>query len=528
MTLIKGRLINVSNRLPVVVKKYAGGARVERSPGGLARAIDAAWRHQPGVWIGWAGTSHNHIDHLLARTSRRRSYTLQAVTLSHDEVAKFYSGFANEIIWPLFHDMPSRCNFDPDYWETYQSVNRKFAAAVARTAKEDDFVWVHDYHLMLTARYMREAGVRSRLGFFLHIPFPAPDIFEKLPWRESILSSLLDFDIVGFQTDRDRCNFASCAQRLIPAVTAENGSPHLVLTQRAHRSIVGSFPISIDFDEFANAAARPEVASRATEIRRELMESILVLGVDRMDYTKGIPERLKAFRILLRRHPEMRRQIRLVQVVVPSREEIPDYKDLRLDVELLVSQINGEFTQPGWVPIHYMHRNLTRDELLAYYRAADIALITPLKDGMNLVAKEFCAAQVDERGVLIVSEFAGAGPELRHGAILVNPNDYAGVAQALRDASQMPADEKRNRMRLLREIIKDHNVQRWTRSFLQAADTLDGGAASGSGGASMQHATRKEPPDETPGVALVAAALSRRRPHHIPNTARAGSFLGGD
>ena len=527
MTLVQGRLINVSNRLPVVVKKYAGGARVERSPGGLARAIDAAWRHQPGVWIGWAGTTHNHIDHLLARTSRRRSYTLQAVTLSHDEVAKFYSGFANEIIWPLFHDMPSRCNFDPDYWETYQSVNRKFAAAVAHTAKEDDFVWVHDYHLMLTARYMREAGVRSRLGFFLHIPFPAPDIFEKLPWRDSILSSLLDFDIIGFQTDRDRSNFASCAQRLIPAVTVENGSPHLVLSQRAHRSVVGSFPISIDFDEFANAAARPEVASRAAEIRRELMESLLVLGVDRMDYTKGIPERLKAFRILLRRHPEMRRQITLVQVVVPSREEIPDYKDLRLDVELLVSQINGEFTQPGWVPIHYMHRNLNRDELLAYYRAADIALITPLKDGMNLVAKEFCAAQVDERGVLVVSEFAGAGPELRHGAILVNPNDFAGVAQALRDASQMPAEEKRNRMRLLREIIKDHNVQRWTRSFLQAADALDGGVASGSGGTSLQPA-RKEPPDETPGVALVAAALSRRRPQHIPSTARAGSFLGGD
>ena len=261
-----------------------------------------------------------------------------------------------------------------------------------------------------------------------------------------------------------------------------------------------------------------------------------------MDYTKGIPERLKSFRILLRRHPELRRQITLVQVVVPSREEIPDYKDLRLEVELLVSQINGEFTQPGWVPIHYMHRNLNRDELLAYYRAADIALITPLKDGMNLVAKEFCAAQVDERGVLIVSEFAGAGPELRHGAILVlrilyeivrcsqkavNPNDFAGVARALRDASQMPAEEKRNRMRLLREIIKDHNVQRWTRSFLQAADSVEGGAASGSGGASP-HPGRKEPPDETPGVALVAAAFSRRRPHQIPSTARAGSFLGGD
>ncbi len=528
MTLIKGRLINVSNRLPVVVKRYAGGPRVERSSGGLASALNSAWQHQPGIWIGWAGTSQNHVDHLLARASRRRSYTLQAVQLSNDEVAKFYSGFANEIIWPLFHDMPSRCNFDPDYWETYQRVNQKFAAAAARAAREDDFVWVHDYHLMLTARYMREQGVRSRLGFFLHIPFPAPDMFEKLPWRQAVLRSLLEFDIIGFQTDRDRSNFASCAQRLIPEVSVGSANPHLVLTHQSHRSIVGTFPISIDFDEFANEAARPEVASRATEIRRELLENILVLGVDRMDYTKGIPERLKSFRILLRRYPELRHQITLVQVVVPSREEIPDYKDLRLDVELLVSQINGEFTQPGWVPIHYMHRNLSRDELLAYYRAADIALITPLKDGMNLVAKEFCAAQTDERGVLIVSEFAGAGPELRHGAILVNPNDFAGVAQALRDASQMPAEEKRNRMRLLRDIIKDHNVQRWARSFLQAAAALDGASTSGSGGASSQ-SNLKEPPQQTPGVALVAAAFSRRRPHDITLALRkTGSLQGAD
>src|SRR5205814_4755548 len=237
------------------------------------------------------------------------------------------------------------------------------------------------------------------------------------------------------------------------------------------------------------------------------MENILVLGVDRMDYTKGIPERLKAFRILLRRFPELRKQITLVQVVVPSREEIPDYKDLRGEVELLVSQINGEFTQPGWVPIHYMHRNLSREELLAYYRAADIALITPLKDGMNLVAKEFCAAQVDERGVLIVSEFAGAGQELRCGAILVNPNDFAEVAQALHDAAHMTAEEKRNRMRLLREIVKEHSVQRWIRSFLQAVPSIESerekvGAIP----------VRKQPLERImPGVALVASMVPSHR-----------------
>src|SRR6266404_2704458 len=498
MTLIKGRLINVSNRLPVVVKRYAGGPRVERSSGGLASALNSAWQHQPGIWIGWAGTSQNHVDHLLARASRRRSYTLQAVQLSNEEVAKFYSGFANEIIWPLFHDMPSRCNFDPDYWETYQRVNQKFAAAAARAAREDDFVWVHDYHLMLTARYMREQGVRARLGFFLHIPFPAPDMFEKLPWRQAVLRSLLEFDIIGFQTDRDRSNFASCAQRLIPEVSVGSANPHLVLTHQSHRSIVGTFPISIDFDEFANEAARPEVASRATEIRRELMENILVLGVDRMDYTKGIPERLKSFRILLRRYPELRHRVTLLQVVVPSREEIPNYKELRREVELLVSQINGEFTEAGWVPIHYMHRNLTRKQLLTYYRAADIALITSLKDGMNLVAKEFCAAQVDECGVVIISEFAGAAAELQHGAIVINPNDLAGIAEAIHRACVMPVEEKRSRMQLLRNIVRTYNVQHWAESFLGAALTADPTGGRDSGRSS----------GEEPGLPLTASATA--------------------
>ncbi len=511
MTLTKGRLINVSNRLPVVVRKHAGGARVERSSGGLASALESAWRQRPGVWIGWAGTSQDlPVDQLLAKASKRRAYSLKSVPLSDEEIAKFYSGFANEIVWPLFHDMPSRCNFDPTYWDIYQRVNRKFAGAIAETAREDDFAWVHDYHLMLVARDLREAGTRGRIGFFLHIPFPAPDIFEKLPWREPILRALLDFDVIGFQTDRDRCNFLNCLRRLLPEAKVECGQSRTVVTHELRRAVIGTFPISIDFEEFAQHAACPEVASRASSVRRDLLDNILVLGVDRLDYTKGIPERLKAFRILLQRFPELRGQITLVQVVVPSREDIPRYKDLRADLELLVSRINGEFTQAGWVPIHYMHRNLGREELLAYYRAADIALITPLKDGMNLVAKEFCAAQVDERGVLILSEFAGAGPELRHGALLVNPNDFAGVAQAIRDASQMPQEEKRSRMRLLREIVKDHNVQRWARSFLQAAADLDkdkGANKPGNGGVSQREAAPKESSDQPPGVALVAAAL---------------------
>ncbi|MGA9814324.1 MAG: trehalose-6-phosphate synthase [Terriglobales bacterium] len=510
MNEIKGRVINVSNRLPILIRKHAGGTRLERSSGGLATALEAGWRDQPGVWIGWAGTGpEENIEPFLVRAAHRRSYTLRSVALTGEEIEKFYSGFANEIIWPLFHDMPSRCNFDPEYWEIYQRVNRKFASVAAETARDDDFVWVHDYHLMLTASALRQAGVHARMGFFLHIPFPSPDIFEKLPWKKPILKSLLEFDVIGFQGDRDRSNFVSCLERLLPEVSVEQSMPHLQVNQAGRRTVVGTFPIGIDFEAFEGDARRPETAAHAADLRKRMADEMLVLGVDRLDYTKGIPERLKSFRLLLRRFPEMRGHITLVQVVVPSREEIPNYKHLRREVELLVSQINGEFTEPGWVPVHYIHRNLGRDELLAYYRAADIGLVTPLKDGMNLVAKEFCAAQIDERGVLIVSEFAGAGPELRSGAIIVNPNDFSEVAQALYDAAHMSADDKRCRMRLLRQIVKDHNVHRWIRSFLQAIPEPVP-AKGDSGEDSWEPAAKSAEPSRKimPGVALVAAALS--------------------
>ncbi|MGH9504337.1 MAG: alpha,alpha-trehalose-phosphate synthase (UDP-forming) [Terriglobales bacterium] len=517
MSEIKGRVINISNRLPVLIRKYAGGARLERSSGGLATALEAGWRDQPGVWIGWAGTGpEENIEPFLIRAAHQRSYTLRSVALTQEEIAKFYSGFANEIIWPLFHDMPSRCNFDPEYWATYQQVNRKFANVAAETAQEDDIIWVHDYHLMLTASALRQAGVHARMGFFLHIPFPSPDIFEKLPWKKPILESLLEFDVIGFQCDRDRSNFVSCLERMLPEAVVARGNPHLVVNFEGRESVVGTFPIGIDFEEFAKDAERPEIAAHAAQLRKRVSDDVLVLGVDRLDYTKGIPERLKSFRLLLRRYAEMRGRITLVQVVVPSREEIPNYKHLRREVELLVSQINGEFTEPGWVPVHYIHRNLLRDELLAYYRAADIGLVTPLKDGMNLVAKEFCAAQIDERGVLIVSEFAGAGPELRSGAIIVNPNDFAEVAQALYDAVHMSAEDKRSRMQLLRQIVKDHNVHRWIRSFLQAIPSPGHGRCDEEGDSWSQIAGTKVRQDKTlPGVALVAAALSpRTRPRY--------------
>ena len=469
---LEGRLIVVSNRLPVEIKHRAGGSRLSRSAGGLATALDSIWRYSHGVWVGWAGAADaTNANSLLQKAARGCSYSLKAVQLSRDEIAKFYSGFANEIIWPLFHDMPSRCNFDPEYWEVYQRVNRRFAQAAVEVTNGKDVIWAHDYHLMLKGRYLREVGCTTPAGFFLHIPFPAPDIFEKLPWRKQILRAMLQYDMLGFQTDRDRWNFVSCLERIVPEAEGLREDPFNTVVLDGRRTRVGTFPISIAFEEFANHAASRDVEDAANQFRHELAHKFLVLGVDRLDYTKGIPERLKAFRILLRRYPELRHRVTLLQVVVPSREEIPNYKHLRREVELLVSQINGEFTEGGWVPIHYMHRSLSRKQLLTYYRAADIALITSLKDGMNLVAKEFCAAHVDESGVVVISEFAGAAAELQHGALVVNPNDLAGIAEAIYRACVMPVEEKRARMRLLRDVVRTYNVQSWAEAFLNAAMT---------------------------------------------------------
>ncbi|MBV9343201.1 MAG: trehalose-6-phosphate synthase [Acidobacteria bacterium] len=485
MKLLEGRLITVSNRLPVEIKHRGGQSRLSRSAGGLATALDSIWRFCHGIWVGWAGAVDSGSgEHLLEKASRGRTFSFKAVPLSRDEVSKFYSGFANEIIWPLFHDMPSRCDFDPEYWEVYQRINRRFAQAAGEAASGKDLVWVHDYHLMLMGRYLRETRSAARAGFFLHIPFPAPDIFEKLPWRKPVLRALLQYDVVGFQTDRDHCNFLSCIERILPEARSSRDESHTKVVLEGRCTRVGNFPISIAFEEFANHAASHDVEAAAQQFRHELGNKYLVLGVDRMDYTKGIPERLKAFRILLRRFPELRHRVTLLQVVVPSREEIPNYKELRREVELLVSQINGEFTESGWVPIHYMHRSLTRKQLVTYYRAADIVLVTSLKDGMNLVAKEFCAAQVDESGVVVISEFTGAAAELQHGAVVVNPNDLAGVAEAIHRACVMPLEEKRSRMRLLRDIVRTYNVQSWAEAFLNAvlmAEPAVVGAAGSSG-----------------------------------------------
>ncbi len=474
-----GRLVVVSNRLPVVMSSSDGHWKSEQGSGGLVTALAPVLRDRGGLWIGWPGTSvENGVREALGQATRDAGYSLVPVLLSQDEVARYYRGFSNEIVWPLFHDLQTRCNFDPDYWESYQNVNRKFAEVTIDSTNDGDFIWVHDYHLMLMAQNLRALGSRARLGFFLHIPFPPLDIFVKLPWRDQILGALLSFDLVGFQTMRDRRNFIQCLRTLVGRVETRGGRGQVCeLFTDTRRVRAGAFPISVDFRQFEAEAASHEVAESAWHIHENLPERQILLGVDRMDYTKGIPDRLKAFRHLLEKYPEHRNNVTLVQVIVPSRRGIPEYEELKTETEQLVGQINGRFTErSAWVPIHYIYRSLDRRELLAYYRASEIALLTPYKDGMNLVAKEYCACSLEENCVLILSEFAGAASELQGGAVLVNPYDIAGVADAMHMAILMSPGERHRRMHRLRRAVKKHDIFWWVDSFLRASIERDLGS----------------------------------------------------
>jgi trehalose 6-phosphate synthase len=473
----RSRLVVVSNRLPFAFRRAAdGGWIAEPGSGGLVSALMPVLRDRGGTWIGWPGAPGNarELSSALNAAGDDAGYRLVAVPLDEDEVREFYLGFANEVVWPLFHDLPSLCNFDPAYWRTYQRVNEKFARAVASRAGRGDFVWVHDYHLMNVGAELRELGSEARLGFFLHIPFPGPDIFMKMPWRKPILEALLRYDLVGFQTARDRRNFAACVEALLPGTRVEGRGTVVRVRSPQGTAHVGSFPISIDYNAFLRASATEPVAEKAQELHRLLPKRKLVLGIDRLDYTKGISLRLRAFQDLLQRYPDMRGKVSLLQVVVPSREDIPEYDRMKAEIEQLVGRINGQFARPGgWVPVWFEYRSLSRIELLAYYRAADIALITPLKDGMNLVAKEYCACSIEEDCVLILSEFAGAAEQLRTGALLVNPFDIQGVAQAIREAHGMEYGERIARMRAMRRSIRRHDVFWWVDSFLKAAIERD-------------------------------------------------------
>ncbi|HEX7181475.1 MAG TPA: trehalose-6-phosphate synthase [Thermoanaerobaculia bacterium] len=473
MSPLSHRLVVVSNRLPIVLEKKEGSWTLKPGSGGLVSALAPVLSHRGGLWIGWPGLpldKGGSWEGVLAAGYRERGYDLGPVLLSEEEVKGFYEGFSNAILWPLFHDLLGRCNFEPSFWYAYLTVNRKFADCVLEQSREDDFIWVQDYQLIHVAHFVREQTQEPRrIGFFLHIPFPPLDIFIKLPWRAQILNALLAYDLLGFQTPRDSRNFLTCLRHLAQEIDIEDDGP-LSRVRMGNRTVdVGAFPIGIDYGSFEEGARSPEVESRLQDLRHRIGPAHLIVGVDRLDYTKGLPERLEAFRNALQRYPELREKVILFQIVVPSREGVPEYQALKAHMERLVGEINGEFSAAGWVPVQYHYKSLVRRDLLSLYRMARACFVTSIKDGMNLVAKEFCACQLDRCGVLILSEFAGAAAQLQRGALLVNPHDIEGMADAIQQAVGMDEAERRRRMESMQSILREQDIFWWVDHYLQAA-----------------------------------------------------------
>jgi trehalose 6-phosphate synthase len=462
----------VANRLPVDLERLPDGTTAwKRSPGGLVTALEPLLRRRRGAWVGWPGVVVDAVDED-DEPIALDELQLHPVRLSADDVAEYYEGFSNATLWPLYHDVIVKPIYHREWWERYVDVNRRFAEATSRAAAKGGTVWVQDYQLQLVPKMLRTLRPDLTIGFFLHIPFPPVELFMQMPWRTEIIEGLLGADLVGFQLAGGAQNFLFLSRRLVGANTSRGAVGvrsrfgEVELGSRTVR--VGAFPISIDSGALDHAARDRNVRHRAREIRAELGNPRkILLGVDRLDYTKGIDVRLKAFSELLAEGRAKRDDTVLVQLATPSRERVESYQILRNDIERQVGHINGEYAEVGHPVVHYLHRPVPREELVAFFVASDVMLVTPLRDGMNLVAKEYVACRSDLGGALVLSEFTGAAAELRQ-AYLVNPHDLEGVKDAIEAAMNQPVEEGRRRMRALRRQVLVHDVDRWARSFLDA------------------------------------------------------------
>ena len=458
-------LVIVANRLPVDrVTLPDGTSDWRRSPGGLVSALEPVMRANDGAWIGWPGSSDDEVMEPFVEDGLQ----LVPVHLTADEVEEFYEGFSNGTLWPLYHDLVAKPEFHREWWDSYVRVNQRFAERAAEIAAEDATVWVQDYQLQLVPQMLRELRPDLRIGFYLHIPFPPAELFSQLPWRRQILEGLLGADLIGFQLSGGAANFV----RLVRGRVGHKTHRDLVYLPDGRTVKAAAFPISIDAPGFIELAHTEAVQQRAATIREDLGNPRKVfLGIDRLDYTKGIYARLRAFSELIAEGRLDVEDVVFVQVATPSRERVEQYRILRDDIDRLVGRINGDLGRIGRPAISYLHSSYPREEMAALYRAADIMVVTPYRDGMNLVAKEYVACRYDDDGALVLSEFAGAANELRQ-AYLVNPYDINGMKTALMEAFNAPAKETTKRMRAMRKQVVDNDVTAWANSFLSAlADT---------------------------------------------------------
>lgn len=460
------RLLNVSNRLPVHVKFQDGNLTISPSAGGLATGLSAFLESCPKelefLWIGWPGKELNHEEFQILNNKLRKDYNSLPVSIPESLNEKFYYGFCNKTLWPLFHYFPGFTEYNPEHWEAYLEVNQIFCSFIDKFIQPGDILWIHDYHFLILPRLIRERHPDIEIGFFLHIPFPTYEIFRLLPkkWREELLLGMLGADLIGFHTHDYTQYFLRCILRILGI---ENNLGEVIMDTRLVK--VDTFPMGIHFEKFFNLANQPKTQDLISKVKNNFPNQKLILSVDRLDYSKGVSARLEAFEKFLENYPEWKEKATLLMVVVPSRTEVDQYQEMKKAIDEIVGRINGRFSTMSWNPIHYLYRMLVIDELVPLYSASDAILVTPYRDGMNLVSKEYIACKPNQKGVLILSEMAGAARELGE-AIIVNPNNIDEMAEAIRDALEMPEEDQIRCMSAMQERIKRYNVIRWADDFI--------------------------------------------------------------
>lgn len=458
----KKRTIIVSNRLPIRIERKEGELQVIPSEGGLATGLGSIYKEGGNIWIGWPGFIPETEMEKEIITEKLKELNLIPIFLTECELEGYYEGFSNEVLWPIFHYHPSYAIYDEQYWHMYEKVNTKFKDKIMeQDFIDNDEVWIHDYQLMLLPKLVREQNQKVGIGYFQHIPFPPDELFRGIPWRDQILEGLLGADLIAFHTFNDTQHFLNACTHIL-GLPIENNC----LRAGGRNVYVEVFPMGIDYDKFNNLAQSECIQKRANEIKLFYDNKKFILSIDRLDYSKGIIERLKAFEYLLKTHPEFRNEVILYMLVVPSRDSVPKYKELHDEINRRVGQINAVYGTNEWTPISYFYNSYSEKELSALYVAADICLVTSLRDGMNLVCKEYIASKESNNGVLILSEMAGASKELI-GPLLVNPNSTQQITDALCQALNMPEEEQRKRLNDSLEIVKKFNIRHWVRLFFK-------------------------------------------------------------
>ncbi|UZD22099.1 bifunctional alpha,alpha-trehalose-phosphate synthase (UDP-forming)/trehalose-phosphatase [Algoriphagus halophytocola] len=462
------KTIIVSNRLPISLRHRNGRFEFKPSAGGLATGLGSIYKQGENIWIGWPGNTVDDPEQRAEIILELHDLKMAPVFLSKEDVEEFYEGFSNETLWPAFHYFTQYMVYNPEHWEAYVRVNQKFCEAILKKAGPDDTIWVHDYQLLLLPQMLRDVLPNATIAFFQHIPFPSYEILRMIPWRKELLEGICGADLIGFHTYDDMRHFLSAVGR-ITGLSSESG-----YIQAENRIInVDSFPMGIDYDKFAKQAKSKKTLRYVQQFSQLVEGQKMLLTIDRLDYSKGIPQRIQAFNQLLEQHKELHGKVSMIMIVVPSRDKVQSYKELKEEIDLLVGRINSEYSTLNWVPVHYFYRSFPFEELSAFYNMSDIALVTPLRDGMNLVCKEFVASKTDQSGVLILSEMAGASKELQD-AILVNPNDRQGVVDAIYSALSMKPDEQQARMASMQESLKKYDVFQWVKVFMDRVEHVKG------------------------------------------------------